>query len=282
MKKYGKTLIILLVMIVMLYPLFFVLLGSTLGNDETQRYLEILNDAGDKNSFLSFQLFPQFPTIRSYITLLLDMPEFFVAFWNSVKTTLIIIFGQFLINTPASWWFARQNSKWSRILYIIYVILMVLPFVIMMLPQYSLLKNLGLLDKIGAIVAPAIFSTLSVFIIYPYFRAIPNDIIEAARVDGANEWQLFTKIGIPLAIPAILISIMLNLFEYWSAVEQMIAFIKNKQIWTLPMLLNTFQLNKLSVAFTASVLTLILPMLCALIWRRYLTGGMVQKMEDSK
>ncbi|MGX7418290.1 carbohydrate ABC transporter permease [Carnobacterium gallinarum] len=274
-----KKILCFTVLIVTLYPICFVFLGSLMGDDEVKTYLELL-DSSYSNSFVSLWFFPNFPTLKSYVELLVDTPAFFVVFWNSVKSTTFILVGQVLINVPASWWFAQSTFKGKQWLYRLYIVLMVLPFVVMMLPQYIMLKQLGLLDTLWAIILPAIFSTLSIFIIYPYFKAIPRAIIESAKIDGANEWQIFSRIGVPICLPAIIISIMLNLFEYWGSVEQIIAFIKNQSLWTLPLFISSIQVNKANLALVSAVIVMVIPLLFTFLSQRYLTNGLLSNAEE--
>ncbi|GAB2022748.1 carbohydrate ABC transporter permease [Pseudolactococcus yaeyamensis] len=276
-----NKILIFFVLLLTLYPICFVFLGSFMGNEEVKQYLAILN-AKDSQHYVSVYFAPKFPTLRAYVALLLDTPEFFVAFWNSVKVVSLILVGQLAINLPATWWFIRIKWRGKDWLYRLYIVLMVLPFVVMMLPQYMIFKQFNLLDKLAVLILPAIFSTFSVFIIYPYFRAIPQELIESAQIDGATEWQIFYKIGLPLAMPGMIISVVLNLIEYWGSVEQTLAFVKDKTLWTIPLFVSSIQTSKPVLAFVSAVVAMILPLLVMLIFRQDLTNGLLNNAGEKQ
>lgn len=241
MRKIFRVLIVVLIALALLYPVFFVVVSSFMGD---------------------------------YVELLLDTPEFYIMFWNSVKVALFVVAGQLLVSIPAAWSFARYEFFGKRILFQLYILLMVLPFVVMMLPQYLVLRGLGLLDSLGAIIIPGIFSTFPVFLIQYYFRKIPVEMIETAKLDGANEWELFSKIGIPLAKPAIFTSIILNFIDYWGTMEQLMVFIDSKTHWTLPILITAIKSDNVSVTFVVSVFSMVSPVLLILYGKEDLEEGL--------
>lgn len=245
------------------YPILFVWIGSFLGDSEVTEYLQ------------SLKVFPDYPTLKGYVRILLDTPEFFVAFGNSVKITCAVIVGQLAVNLPVSWWFARSEFKYKSVLYRIYIILMIMPFVVMMLPEYLALKRLGLLNSLWAVILPGIFSTFPVFVIYPYMRAIPAEFIETAKIDGAEEIKIFLHIGIPFALPGIAVSVILNFIEYWGCMEQVLTFVEVKSLWNLSLYTLNITLDKGNLAFTASVMTMIIPAYIILLGYRYLEAGLI-------
>lgn len=272
MCKKIYTSIFLAISIFMLYPAYFILIGSFMGGNEVQEYLAPIMTNLDQYS--TFLFLPNEFTPRFYVELLLDTPGFFVLFWNSVKVTLLVVIGQLFVNLPAAWAFARYEFKLKRVLSNLYMILMVMPFVVMMLPQYLVLRKLNLLDNLFAIIFPAVFSTFSVFLIRYYFKKIPKTMIELAIIDGANDFKVFWFLGIPLAKPAIFTSIILNFIDYWAAIEQSLVFIESKRLWTLPILLANIKMSNASVSFVASVLTIIPPLLLMIYGKAYLEKGL--------
>ena len=106
MKKKILFIILVAISIFMCFPVVFLLSGSFMGIDELTSYLgPVLSEKG--KGFVSWGLLPSYPTLRSYIELLLDTPEFFVMFWNSVKIVVLSVGGQLLFGIPAAWGFAR-------------------------------------------------------------------------------------------------------------------------------------------------------------------------------
>ena len=95
--------------------------------------------SGQAVSYVFWRVLPLYPTLRSYVKVLLDSPEFFVMFWNSVKITVGVLAGQILVGVPAAWGFARYRFPGKNLLFMIYVALMMMPFQVMMLSNYCLL-----------------------------------------------------------------------------------------------------------------------------------------------
>ena len=93
------------------YPLLFLVSGTIKGNDE-----------------LIWRLLPQYPTLRHYLCVMIDTPEFWILFWNSVKIVVAVMVGQLLVSVPAAWGFAKYRFKGNRILFKIYIFFMLLPF----------------------------------------------------------------------------------------------------------------------------------------------------------
>ena len=149
-------------------------------------------------------------------------------FWNSVKLTAAILAGQLLVGTPAAWGFARYQFPGKKILFTIYIALMMMPFQVMMLSNYLVLDQMRLLDTMAGIILPAVFSTFPVFLMYRFFQGLPEAIMDSARIDGAGELRIFFRIGIPLGSPGMISALVLGFLEYWNLIEQPMAFLKNK------------------------------------------------------
>lgn len=264
---------IALLSVILLYPVIFVFMGSFMGSSEVEGYLAPILTQSD--SYVSWHFFPSIPTLRFYIEILLDTPEFFVMFWNSVKTAVAVVMGQLLIGIPAAWVFAQYEFKCKKVLFHFYVLLLVIPFIVLMLPEYYVLDRMNLLDSLWSVILPGIFSTMPVIIVYPYFKKISKILLESARLEGCNEFQIFFYVGIPLAKPAIITTSLLNFVEYWSILEQPLVFIKDKSKWNLPLFLSTIKLDNAGVAFVSAVISLIPAILFFWLFHEDLERGMI-------
>lgn len=266
----GGTLLFLLGLSVW-WPLLMVLTGSLMGSSEVmQRLAPALMSA---KGFASWSLLPQFPTLRPYVELLLDTPQFFVLFWNTVKMSGAILIGQLLIGVPAAWGFARYSFPLKRTLFLLYIALMLLPFHVTMVSSFLVLDTLRLLNTQLGIVLPAVFSTFPVFILYRFFRAIPHEVLEAATLDGASAVQCFLKIGVPLGGSGVAAAMTLSFFEYWNMVEQPLTFLSDQTLWPLSLYLPSISAERLGLTLAASVIALIPPMLVFWFGQSYLEEG---------
>lgn len=272
MKKILTGLLALLAMIAV-FPVLFLAIGAFMGQNELQDLL--LPILSGSKGYASWKLLPQYPTMRSYVELLLDSPGFFVMFWNSVKMTGGILIGQLLIGVPAAWGFAKYRFPGKKLLFTIYIVLMMMPFQVMMLSNYLVLDELGLLDRLAGIILPAVFSTFPVFIMYRFFEGIPDALLEAARLDGAGEFSLFLVVGIPLGSPGIISAMVLGFLEYWNLIEQPMAFLKTKELWPLSLFLPNINMDQAGMAFSASVIVLLPALLVFMAGQDYLEQGIV-------
>ena len=271
--KYLLNGILAALVFLAVFPILFTVAGSIMGSQELKQVLEpFLTGEG---GYISWKFLPLYPTLRAYIEVLLDSPEFFVMFWNSVKITAGVLVGQILIGVPAAWGFAKYKFPGKNVLFLIYIALMMMPFQVLMLSNYLVLDGLGLLDTLVGIILPGIFSTFPVFIMYRFFEGIPAALLEAARIDGAGEWLCFWKLGIPLGSPGIISALVLGFLEYWNLIEQPMAFLKNKELWCLSLYLPEIDASQAGKAFAVSVIVLIPAVLVFLAGQDYLEQGII-------
>lgn len=274
MKKHRKKLLYIPIMLVglpMLLPLCLLVTNSFLGVREIQEaYGIVLEESGEE---FSFRIVPQYFTLRPYVELLLDSPDFFVMFWNSSRQVFPILLGQIVIGMPAAWAFARFQFRGRRMLFFGYMVLMILPFQVTMVSNYILLSELSLLDTHLGLIVSGIFSTFPVFLMEKFFKALPEAMLDAARVDGASELQIFIKLGIPLGMPGMMSSVILCFLEYWNAIEAPMTFLKTKAKFPLSLYLPNITTDQLSNSFAASIVMMI-PAVPIFLWGRdYLQQG---------
>ena len=222
-------------------PVLFLLTGSLMDPGELSQYLSPILSQG--KGYVAWRLVPQSPSLRSYVELLLDSPEFFAMFWNSVRITAL------------------------------YLILMLMPFQVTMLSSFLVLDSIHLINTQWSVILPAVFSTFPVFLMYRFFRSIPEAILESAKLDTGSAFQIFLNIGLPLGSAGIVSALVLGFLENWNLIEQPLAFLKDKTLWPLSLYLPNIDLAKAGVAFTGSVVTLLPALLVFLSGQDYLEQG---------
>ena len=218
-------------------------------------------------------LLPSWPTLQPLVQLLLDTPTFFAMFWNACKLAFPQVAGQLVVAAPAAWAFSKLEFPGRRVLYGAYLVLMVLPFQITMVPNYLVLDRLGLMDTPWAVILPGVFSAFPVFIIKKGFDAVPQSLLEAAALDGAGPLRCFVSVGLPLGLPAVLSAAILGFIEAWNAIEQPMLFLKDKANWPLSLYLSKITAGDLGLAMVASLMMLAPPLLLFLTGRKYLEQG---------
>ncbi len=254
-------------------PVFLIITGTFFSRYELSQCLLPL--ARDTEQFVFWKAFPQYPTFEHYIQVLFYTPQFFTVFWNSMKIVFFILAGQLFLAVPAAWAFAVYSFPFRKTLFTLYVVLMLMPFQVTMLSNYLVLDGLHLLNTHGAVILPAVFSTFPVFLIYRGFCSLPRELFEAARIDGAGEWRIFKEIGLPLASNGILSAVVLGFLEYWSMMEQPLAFLEDMVLWPLSLYLPEISLNQAGYSFVASLVTLAPPVFVFLMGQEYLEQGIM-------
>ncbi|MCI8918016.1 MAG: carbohydrate ABC transporter permease [Eubacterium sp.] len=272
-KKAAAAFLTVFLAAVVCAPVVLVILGSVKSGRELAGSLEpVLTGTG---GMIRFKLLPLYPTARHFIKLLFWTPDFFSVFWNSVRITVFILIGQLLVSVPSAWAFAAFKWKWKNVLFTLYVILMLLPFQVTMLPSYLVMNKMNLMDTQAAVILPAVFSTFPVFLVYRGFTAVPKELLDAARVEGAGEFIVFLKIGIPLGSPGILSAAVLGFLDYWNMMEQPLAFLRDKSLWPLSLYLPEIGLEQAGTALAASVVTLVPAVFVFVVGQDYLEQGIV-------
>ena len=127
MRSRILTFILCILLFTVCYPVVFLVVGSFMGQDELINNLSPVM-YGDTENYAGWTLLPIYPTLRSYVEVLMDSPEFFITFWNSVKIALGVLIGHALIAVPCAWGFARYDFKGKNFLFTLYIIFMMLPF----------------------------------------------------------------------------------------------------------------------------------------------------------
>ena len=278
-KKASLWIFLTIFVLLLLFPIFLLAAGSLMGVEELREsYGSVLYGTGGK---LHWKLFPLYPTLKAYLQLLLDNPDFFVMFWNSCKQVFPIILGHIVLGAPAAWAFARFDFRGKKVLYTLYIVLMLMPFQVTMVSSYLVLNKLGLIDTAWAIILPGAASTLPVFIMTRFFMTILGAVTEAAAVDGASPIQTFLRLGIPLGAPGILSAVVLGFLEYWNAMEAPQAFLKDQTLWPLSLYMANITADNAGVSLIASLITLMPPLLIFMFGQKYLEQGIISSgMKD--
>jgi multiple sugar transport system permease protein len=273
LKRKLNMLLLIVLSLVTVLPLWFVITGSFLGPGEFAENFSVVLD--NTTGEVSWPLLPKYPTLRSYVELMLDTPRFFVVFWNSCKQVFPSLLGQLLIGIPAAWSFAKFDFKGKRAVFTLYIILMIMPFQVTMVSTYLVLDRLHLLDSHLSIILPAAFSTFPVFIMAKFFLAIPKSLFEAASIDGAGEWRVFWNIGVPMGRGGIISAMILSFLELWNAIEQPLNYIKTASRWPLTLYLPNISGAKAGISLVGSVIMLLPALLLFLYGQKYLEQGIM-------
>lgn len=272
-KKCIVTLSVAGLGILFILPVLILISGSLADAVEWQERVNalVLNTEG----YVDWKWIPDYPTLEQYKRLLFYSPAFLKLFWNSVWMVGVILAGQFLIGVPGAWALASFRFKGRKLLFTVYVILMLLPFQVTMLSKYLVIRQLGLMNTRAAVILPAVFSTYPVFLIYRSFLNIPAELPEAARIDGASEWQIFAHIALPLARSGVLSAMVLDFLESWNMIEEPLAFLADKSLWPLSLYLPEIGVSQAGFSCAASLITLLVSLFIFRIFSDSLEKGII-------
>ncbi len=222
---------------------------------------------------ITLKFIPDIVSVQQYIGVLFKTPEYLLKFWNSVILVVPIVVFQLLVAAFASYGFARWHGKLKAIIFFLYVILMLMPYQVTLVPNYLVSDWLGLLETRWAIWLPGIFSPFSVYILTKYMRRIPSAYIEAAKLDGASEWQVFARIALPLCQSALFSVGILVFIDYWNMVEQPLILLTDPELQPLSVFLSQINTGDVGLAFAVATIYMVPTLLLFLYGEEYLVEG---------
>ncbi len=239
------------------------------------------NFSGGNKTFISdkvnLKFIPDKVSLSQYITALIKSPDYLFKFWNSVILVVPIVILQVGTAALAAYGFTRWRGKFRSFMFFFYVILMLMPYQVTLVPNYLVSEWTGLLDTRWAIIFPGMFAPFSVFLLTKFMRRIPNSLIEAAKLDGAGEWQIFTRICLPQCRSALYSITILVFIDYWNMVEQPIILLQDTTKQPLSVYLSTINAGEVGVAFAVATIYMIPTLLLFLKGEEYLVEGIAHQ-----
>lgn len=267
--------------IMFLMPTVLTIANSFMTSAEiSANYGAMLNNMTDDSKvFISenvnLKFIPDSVTFSQYKSVLLKSPDYLLKFWNSVILTVPITLFQVLLAILTSYGFSRYPNKFKSIIFFAYIILMIMPYQVTLVPNFLVADKFGLLNTRLSIILPGIFSPFSVFLLTKVMRRIPVSYIEAAKLDGASELQILSKIYIPLCKGAIVSITMLVFIDYWNMVEQPLVLLKDTDMHPLSVFLSQINTGDIGLAFAVGTVYMIPTILMFLYGEDHLIEGIM-------
>lgn len=222
---------------------------------------------------VNLKFIPDMVSFSQYITVLFKSPEYLLKFWNSVILVGPILLFQLVTASLASYGFARYQGKARQIIFFAYIILMLMPYQVTLVPNYLVSDWLNILDTYWAIWLPGIFSPFAVYLLTKFMRRIPTSVIEAAQIDGAGEWQIYRRICLPLCKGAICSAAILVFIDYWNMVEQPLILLSDAETHPLSVFLSKINAGEIGLAFAVATIYMVPCLLIFLYGEEYLVDG---------
>ena len=220
MKKWFLYTILILVALSMLLPFFMMFLISLSGQEDIFTNYKNIN-----LSFCAYKnVFESIPVAKYFL--------------NSLIVALVTTIGQVLISALAGYGFARLKFKGSDILFFIFILTMMVPSQVNIVPLFHLMSKLGWINTYQALIVPGLFGGFGVFLMRQYFLSFSKELEDASILDGCNEWQTFVRVALPCAIPALATLAVFTFVSAW-----------NSFMWPL-IVTNTDSMRTLAVGLT--------------------------------
>ena len=273
------TTILIFFTVVFVMPIVFTVCNSFMGNTEISANYGMIfatTDTGAKKFIsdrVTLKFIPDKVSFQQYISVLFKSPDYLLKFWNSVIYVVPITLFQIAVACLAAYGFTRYRGRVREIIFFTYIILMLMPYQVTLVPNFMVNKWLNLLDTHWAIWLPGIFSPYAVFLLTKYMRRIPVSLLEAAKIDGAGEWQIFTKVAIPLCKGALGSVAILIFIDYWNMVEQPLIMLADEQMHPLSVFLSKINTGEIGLAFAVATIYMVPTLLVFLYGEEYLVEG---------
>ncbi len=281
LKKGFYTLVAVLFAVSFLMPTVLTITNSFMTQSEIQsNYGSVFSAAEEGQTYISetvnLKFIPDKVSLSQYITTFIKSPDYLLKFWNSVILVVPIVLLQVTVAAIASYGFSRWRGKVRDSIFFFYVILMLMPYQVTLVPNYLVSEWLGILNTRWAIIFPGAFAPFSVFLLTKFMRRIPVSQIEAAKLDGSSEWQIFTRIYLPQCRSALYSIAILVFIDYWNMVEQPLILLDNAELQPLSVYLSTINSGEIGLAFAVATIYMIPSLLLFLHGEEYLVEGIAQ------
>lgn len=222
---------------------------------------------------VNLKFIPDMVSFSQYITVLFKSPEYLLKFWNSVVLVGPIVLFQLLVASLASYGFARYTGRLRQIIFFAYIILMLMPYQVTLVPNYLVAEWMNTLDSYWSIWLPGIFSPFAVYLLTKFMQRIPVGVIEAAQIDGAGEWQIYRRICMPLCKGALASAAILVFIDYWNMVEQPLILLSDAEMHPLSVFLSKINAGEIGLAFAVATIYMVPSLLVFLYGEEYLVDG---------
>ncbi len=195
-------------------------------------------------------------------------------FGNSLLASLAITFGSLLLNTLAGYAFAKLRFAGRERIFRMLLAALVLPAQLAMLPLFLLMKQLHLVNSLGGVIVPALATVFGIFLVRQYARSIPDELLEAARIDGAGEWRIFLRIVLPMLRPVLATLAVFTFMAAWNDFMWPLIVLTGQENYTLPVALASLSrehIMDVELMMAGAVVTVLPVLLLFLLLQRGIT-----------
>lgn len=252
MKKIIKYIFLLLITAIFLFPVVFMIACSFMSNSQISKMLDFAN-----GEYKNLNIIPEMFTLEQFYQVFFRRPEYLLKFWNSVIITFPTVIGQVVVSSLAAFAFAKLKFPFRDKLFFVYIVLLILPLQVTLVPNYIILENMDLLNNFLAIILPGTFSAFGICLLRQSIKYIPDSSIEAARIDGASYFKIFTKIILPQIKGGLVTLTLLCFIDNWNVVEQPLIYFDNSAMYPLSITMSDISNSDYGIIFACGVMFMI-------------------------
>lgn len=177
------------------------------------------------------------PTVwqwKNYVTVWTDEQVYLPrVFFNTLFIVVLGTGGQLIVSSLAAYGFAKIDFKGRTAIFTLFLAAMMIPSQATIIPRYMLFYKIGLYNSLWALILPSWFSVTSIFLLRQFYMGLPNDLMDAAKVDGAGHLRIFAQILMPLTKPAMISTLILSFITLWNDYLSALVFLSNKKLYTV-------------------------------------------------
>ena len=238
----------------------------------------VLASLSPENQIGNLTFIPSNLTFNCYTQMLSKIP-IGRSFLNSLLVSSAVTFGVLVFGSMVGYALSKLEFKGRNLIFYIIIFTMTLPFQITLIPQYILMVKFGWVDTYWALIVPYLMNALGIIMFRQYFKSIPQDLIDAARIDGCGELKIIFKILWPNSIPALITIGIITFMASWNEVLWPLIVIRNDKLMTMPQLVTLFAVggaaeSQLGVKLAAATLLALPIVLAYLFFQRYFIQSM--------
>ena len=261
----GKVLIyalLILITAIMIIPFLWMLSASIKTNTEVFK-------------ITPFQFIPDVPQWSNYQEIWTKIPlAKFIG--NTVFLTIVVTLLQMLTSSFAAYAFAKLEFKNRNALFLAYIATIAMPWQVYMVPQFIMMRGMGLNDKLLAMICLQAFSAFGVFLMKQFYEGIPDSLCEAARIDGMSEYKIYSTIMLPLSKPALSTLVIFTFVNTWNDYLGPLIYLKSEAKKTIQLGLKMFigqYAAEYGLIMARSIITLIPVLIVFLALQKYFVEG---------
>ncbi|MCH1625380.1 carbohydrate ABC transporter permease [Ferdinandcohnia quinoae] len=222
------------------------------------------------------KIFPDIPQFQNFIDAWKSQP-FGLYLKNSVIVTVMSTLGQLISCSLVAYGFARYNFKYKGILFILLLSTMMIPWDVTMIPLYMQFNLFGWINTLKPLIVPAFFgSAYYIFLLRQFLMNVPKDLEDAARIDGANEFQIFYKIFVPIMKAPLILIAVLNILVVWNDYLGPLIYLQDQSKYTMALGLAAFKgVHDLQILpiMSMTIIMIIPPVLVFMFAQKYIVEG---------